>query len=105
MVVTAIIVFGFLMSIVFVLSVRTLFRNSKPILKSIISCPYCGLKKKERMAINACQFYYECGNCKQLIRAKQGDCCVFCSYGTVKCPPKQLSDDSYEMSSINLIEK
>nr|WP_283817643.1 GDCCVxC domain-containing (seleno)protein [Bradyrhizobium diazoefficiens] len=20
---------------------------------------------------------------------KSGDCCVFCSYGTVPCPPKQ----------------
>jgi len=25
----------------------------------------------------------------QAKRLKAGDCCVFCSYGTVKCPPKQ----------------
>ena len=23
------------------------------------------------------------------LRPKPGDCCVFCSYGTVKCPPIQ----------------
>jgi hypothetical protein len=22
-----------------------------------------------------------------LLRPKPGDCCVFCSYGSVKCPP------------------
>jgi hypothetical protein len=35
----------------------------------------------------ACQFFYECVNCKTLLRPKSGDCCVFCSYGSVKCPP------------------
>ena len=23
---------------------------------------------------------------------KEGDCCIFCSYGTVKCPPKQSGE-------------
>jgi hypothetical protein len=41
------------------------------------------------MPTNACQFFYECTNCKTLLRPKPGDCCVFCSYGSVKCPPKQ----------------
>ena len=26
-----------------------------------------------------------------LIQPLPGDCCVFCSYGSVRCPPKQLS--------------
>jgi hypothetical protein len=27
-----------------------------------------------------------------LLKPKPGDCCVFCSYGSVACPPVQLSD-------------
>ena len=40
-------------------------------------------------SINACQFFYECENCKTVLKPKEGDCCVYCSYGTVSCPPIQ----------------
>ncbi|MEP6986943.1 MAG: GDCCVxC domain-containing (seleno)protein, partial [Chloroflexota bacterium] len=33
-----------------------------------------------------------CTNCQDVLRAKQGDCCVFCSYGSVKCPSKQVDE-------------
>jgi len=59
------------------------------ILKSTITCPKCGHQKEEEMPTEACQFFYECENCKGMIKPKQGDCCVYCSYGTVKCPPVQ----------------
>ncbi|WP_440136124.1 GDCCVxC domain-containing (seleno)protein [Escherichia coli] len=42
------------------------------------------------MPTDACQFFYECEQCKALLRPKAGDCCVFCSYGSVKCPPVQM---------------
>ena len=29
--------------------------------------------------------------CRVRLRPKPGDCCVFCSYGSVRCPPKQLA--------------
>lgn len=61
------------------------------ILKSTLTCPGCGHSKEEGMPTDACQWYYECENCKILLRPKQGDCCVFCSYGTVACPPVQLN--------------
>ena len=41
------------------------------------------------MPTDACQYFYECSGCKTLLRPKSGDCCVFCSYGTVACPPIQ----------------
>jgi hypothetical protein len=41
------------------------------------------------MPTNACQFFYDCKRCGQRLKPKQGDCCVFCSYGTVPCPPMQ----------------
>ncbi len=59
------------------------------ILQSVITCPECGHKKEEIMPIDACQYYYECENCKIVLKSKKRDCCVYCSYGTVPCPPVQ----------------
>lgn len=60
------------------------------ILHSEITCPNCGTRSIEEMPTNACVFFYECKGCGVLLRPLEGDCCVFCSYGTVKCPPVQL---------------
>ena len=59
------------------------------ILDSTITCPECGTAKTERMPTDACQVLYECTGCGTLLRAKPGDCCVFCSFGSVQCPPIQ----------------
>ncbi|NQY95478.1 MAG: hypothetical protein HRT43_15030, partial [Campylobacteraceae bacterium] len=49
-------------------------------LDSIITCPACGHKKEEIMPTDSCLFFYECENCKTMLKPKSGDCCVFCSY-------------------------
>lgn len=59
------------------------------VLQSTLTCPACGHVKKESMPMAACQWFYECEGCHALLRPKAGDCCVFCSYGTNKCPPMQ----------------
>jgi hypothetical protein len=59
------------------------------ILESVLTCPRCGVSRQEIMPSDACQFFYQCGNCKAVLRPNPGDCCVFCSYGSVKCPPMQ----------------
>ncbi|ABO25627.1 GDCCVxC domain-containing (seleno)protein [Shewanella loihica] len=59
-------------------------------LESEITCPHCGHKRVETMPQDACQFFYECHGCHGILKPLPGDCCVFCSYGTVKCPPIQL---------------
>lgn len=64
--------------------------NSEAILESVITCPECGHKKEEIMPTNACQYFYECENCKTVLKPTGEDCCVYCSYGTVPCPPIQL---------------
>ena len=63
---------------------------SEAILESVLTCPHCDFSKVETMPTDACQFYYECEGCSVLLRPNAGDCCVFCSFGTVKCPPIQL---------------
>lgn len=57
---------------------------------STITCPHCGHQQKETMPTEACQFFYQCPQCQVLLRPLAGDCCVFCSYGSVPCPPVQL---------------
>ena len=64
----------------------------KPELKSTLTCPHCGVRKEETMPTEACLFFYECANCKTMLKPHPGDCCVFCSYGTVKCPPMQQGE-------------
>jgi len=59
------------------------------VLLSTITCPACGHKKNEVMPADACQYFYDCEKCSTVLKPKPGDCCVFCSYGTVKCPPIQ----------------
>lgn len=61
--------------------------------KSILTCPYCANTSEEDMALNSCQYFFECPNCKIILKAKEGDCCVFCSYGSVKCPPIQKNEN------------
>ncbi|WP_405235108.1 GDCCVxC domain-containing (seleno)protein [Lentisalinibacter orientalis] len=57
--------------------------------RSTITCPACGAKTTETMPTDACRFFYECPGCREVLRPKPGDCCVFCSWGDVPCPPVQ----------------
>jgi hypothetical protein len=58
-------------------------------LVSTITCPVCGHQRTETMPTDACQYFYECHSCKALTKPRTGDCCVFCSYGDLPCPPIQ----------------
>lgn len=67
--------------------------NGKTVeLSSTITCPNCGHSKAELMPTDACVYFYECDNCKARLKPLQGDCCVYCSYGTIKCPPIQSGE-------------
>ncbi|MFZ5693838.1 MAG: GDCCVxC domain-containing (seleno)protein [Pseudomonadota bacterium] len=58
---------------------------------SVLTCPFCGHRAEEAMPDDACVFFYDCKGCGARLKPKPGDCCVFCSYGTVACPPVQAS--------------
>lgn len=60
--------------------------TSNVILQSELTCPECGHKKSETMPTDACQWFYECEHCRALLKPKPGDCCVYCSYGSIPCP-------------------
>ena len=60
------------------------------ILRSLITCPQCGHAQEAEMPTDACQYFYRCAHCSVTLRPRAGDCCVFCSYGSIRCPPKQM---------------
>ena len=64
-------------------------KDSKTIMKSEITCPKCAHKKMETMPTDVCLIKYTCEKCGEEMRPKEGDCCVFCTYGTHKCPSMQ----------------
>ena len=59
------------------------------VLQSVLTCPQCGASTAETMPTDACLYFHECASCATLLKPLPGDCCVFCSYGSVPCPPKQ----------------
>lgn len=67
---------------------------SASVLACTITCPECGHARTEEMPVDACTRFYECTSCRTLLRPKPGDCCVFCSYGDVVCPPQQVAGDA-----------
>ena len=58
-------------------------------LQSTITCPSCNDSTAETMPTDACQYINYCKACGYQMRPKTGDCCVYCSYGSVTCPPIQ----------------
>lgn len=68
------------------------------LLQSVVTCPQCGFASEETMPTDACQWFYQCRQCGTMLRPKEGDCCVFCSYGTVACPPIQAGSPCCDAS-------
>ena len=62
-------------------------------LKVRITCPECGHVATETMPMDRCVFFWECVACHVVVRPKDGDCCVFCSYGDKRCPFLQDGTD------------
>jgi len=61
--------------------------------QSTLTCPHCGHVAEEKMPSDACMYFYDCPGCGACLRPKPGDCCVFCSYGSVPCPPVQRAHE------------
>ncbi len=62
----------------------------RPVYFSTVTCPNCGKRSHDQMPANACVYFYHCLRCDTIFRPLAGDCCVYCSFGDVPCPPKQL---------------
>ena len=60
------------------------------ITKASLTCPECGVGQDAEMPTDAYQFFFECSSCGSVLKPEDGDCCVFCSYADVVCPPNQI---------------
>ncbi len=58
-------------------------------LDSTLTCPHCGHAETLTMPQDACVVVHHCAGCGVRLTPKAGDCCVFCSYGDMPCPPVQ----------------
>jgi len=66
-------------------------------LQSVVQCPSCGHKSNQEMRTNACKYVHKCDACSTVSKPLQGDCCIHCSYGSVKCPSKQTEENERKM--------
>lgn len=60
-------------------------------LVSTLICPNCGRAATLQMPEDSCLIRYDCPCCGATLKPRAGDCCVFCSFGDVPCPPVQQS--------------
>ena len=58
-------------------------------LQSTLTCPERSGVSTETMPTDSCQYFYDCRHCGAVLKPLKGDCCVFCSYADVPCPPIQ----------------
>ena len=81
------------------------FDNGKTIIVRQLFCPICQEQlriKKASLKMYDCGdvvesvkvLDLECESCGELLKPKSGDCCVYCSYGSMKCSPIQLNNGS-----------
>ena len=57
--------------------------------QSVMTCPHCGFQRAELMPEHSCVIVYQCQRCGAVLRPAEGDCCVYCTYGTLPCPAIQ----------------
>lgn len=62
--------------------------------QSELRCPHCDHVSLETMPSDYCLYFFTCPACHTLLRPLPGQCCVFCAYGSVPCPPIQRSRQS-----------
>ncbi|MGE4635845.1 MAG: GDCCVxC domain-containing (seleno)protein [Arenicellales bacterium] len=74
--------------------------DSNVVLESVITCAECGQQAMEKMPTDFCLWFYECKSCHKMLKPKAGDCCVFCSYGTIPCPPIQQNNSCHGAESV-----
>lgn len=69
------------------------------VLTSVITCPGCGHQREEAMPEISCAIVYQCAGCGAVLRPLAGDCCVYCSFGSVPCPAIQRERQAANASS------
>ena len=59
------------------------------ILQTIMKCPNCRTTETVTMDQKIPGDFFTCKECEKTHEPRLGDCCVYCSYGSVNCPAVQ----------------
>ncbi|MGB0846810.1 MAG: GDCCVxC domain-containing (seleno)protein [Thiolinea sp.] len=59
------------------------------ILECTLTCPSCQTKESLTMVQGRSESFFTCTHCSTTHLTKLGECCIYCSYGTVSCPTIQ----------------
>ena len=59
------------------------------ILQTIMKCPNCRTTETVTMDPKIPGDFFTCKECEKTHEPRLGDCCVYCSYGSVNCPAVQ----------------
>jgi hypothetical protein len=62
------------------------------ILETLLICPHCNVEQRATMPVSGMKMAHDCRFCNETMIAKEGSCCVFCSYGITKCPDTQQKE-------------
>ena len=66
---------------------------------SVMTCPNCGCSKLEAIPKNEEKLSYTCAECKTVLEPAGWECCVYCSYGSVRCAKAQSRSSSTNASA------
>jgi hypothetical protein len=58
--------------------------------ESTITCPVCGFAQEAVMPERSCAITYRCSQGGTDLWPAEGDCCVYCTYGSVPCQAIQV---------------
>jgi len=64
--------------------------------KSTITCPFCRGMTTETIPITYSLLVWKCPNGDRVLRPKEGDCYVLCSYGDSPCLSNQKEKEIYK---------
>lgn len=70
--------------------------------QTLLICPDCHHQRWIEMPKDRCVLSFDCEGCANILRPKAGDCCVFCSFGTIACPPIQQQRESKFQKGLKL---
>ena len=51
----------------------------------LLTCPHCGHETLEEMPVERSVEFHECDACHETFGPKEGDCCVYRSWGDTSC--------------------
>ncbi|WP_293596999.1 MULTISPECIES: GDCCVxC domain-containing (seleno)protein [unclassified Polynucleobacter] len=54
-------------------------------LHTTITCPNCRGQESLEISQGYSQHLYRCPSCSTILKPKSGDCCIFCSFGSLDC--------------------